>query len=285
MSDKLLDWALEEDIGGGDVTSEYFIEKDRIARSFVVAREAGVCSGLGIAATVFRKVDVELEVQALLKDGSEVAAGAILMEVSGSARSILTAERTALNFLQRLSGVASLTAKFVQEVAHTKARILDTRKTTPGYRKLEKAAVLDGGGTNHRMGLYDRAMVKDNHLFAETDPEKLRQRILRLKKERPMVKIELEADRLEQVEAFLEIPGVDYILLDNMENEDLVKAVRLRREGCGIRLEASGGVNLKTVGGIAETGVDFISVGAITHSAGSLDIGLDFVDPVFDGRV
>lgn len=276
MFDELIELALAEDIGAGDVTSEYFIPKDRQARAFVVVREEGVISGVDVAEEVFRRVDDELRLRVLVDGGSHVSKGAVVMEVEGAARSILGAERTALNFLQRLSGVASLTAQFVGLTGHTRARILDTRKTTPGYRALEKRAVLDGGGTNHRMGLYDRAMVKDNHLAARGELAALQAAIHRLKAEKPEVEVELEADRLEQVSDFLRLSGVDYILLDNMPNEDLRRAVELRDKVGKVRLEASGGVNLGTVVGIAETGVDFISVGAITHSAPSLDIGLDF---------
>jgi nicotinate-nucleotide pyrophosphorylase (carboxylating) len=201
----------------------------------------------------------------------------MVLRVEGSARSILTAERTALNFLQRLSGVATLTRRYVDAIAGTGAAILDTRKTTPGYRMLEKAAVVHGGGTNHRIGLFDRAMVKDNHLVAESRLPGLQASIAELKADRPEVEVELEADRLEQVEAFFGLEGVDYLLLDNMSLEDLRAAVAMRNGRTIPRLEASGGVNLERVRGIAETGVDFISVGALTHSAPSLDLGLDFV--------
>jgi nicotinate-nucleotide pyrophosphorylase (carboxylating) len=277
MSHELIRMALEEDIGDGDVTSAYFIPEDKMARAFLSVRHEGVVSGVSIAEKVFSEVDPTLEVQVLVEDGSRVGEGALLMCVAGKARSILTAERTALNFLQRLSGVATLTARYVDEVKHTRARILDTRKTTPGYRSLEKQAVLDGGGTNHRMGLYDRAMVKDNHLAAEGSLESLQAAIRLLKSEKPNVEVELEADRLEQVADFLKLEGVDYILLDNMSLADLREAVALGKKNTKIRLEASGGVNLNTVRDIAETGVDFISVGALTHSAPALDIGLDFV--------
>ena len=277
MSHELIRMALEEDIGDGDVTSAYFIPEDKMARAFLSVRHEGVVSGVSIAEKVFSEVDPTLEVQVLVEDGSRVGEGALLMCVAGKARSILTAERTALNFLQRLSGVATLTARYVDEVKHTRARILDTRKTTPGYRSLEKQAVLDGGGTNHRMGLYDRAMVKDNHLAAEGSLETLQAAIRLLKSEKPNVEVELEADRLEQVADFLKLEGVDYILLDNMSLADLREAVALGKKNTKIRLEASGGVNLNTVRDIAETGVDFISVGALTHSAPALDIGLDFV--------
>ena len=278
MSEELIKMALEEDIGEGDVTSRYFIPEDRFSRAFVKVRKDGIVSGMEIAKQVFLQVDPNLNVNIMVEDGSRVGSGAMLMAVEGKARSILTAERTALNFLQRLSGVATMTSRYVALVKHTRAKILDTRKTTPGYRLLEKKAVLDGGGTNHRMGLYDRAMVKDNHLAAEGGIEALQEAIRKLKSENPNVEVELEADNLEQVSAFCEMDGVDYILLDNMSNEQLAEAVVIRGERHRIRLEASGGVSLETVVAIAETGVDFISVGALTHSAPALDIGLDFMD-------
>lgn len=272
----LIDLALAEDIGSGDVTAQFFIPSDRRAIAFVVARGDGVVSGVEIAARVFSIVDPELEVEILIPDGSRVAAGALLIRVEGLARSILTAERTALNFLQRLSGVATLTAKYVEAVKGTHARILDTRKTTPGYRLLEKKAVLDGGGTNHRLGLYDRAMVKDNHLVAEGGTAAIQAAIAELAAIRPEVEIELEADTIEQTREFLTLEGVDHILLDNMSPDELREAVEARGERTTPQLEASGGVTLATLREIAETGVDFISVGAITHSAPALDIGLDF---------
>jgi len=272
----LIDIALAEDIGEGDVTSRYFIPADRRARAFVAVRREGVVSGVQLAARVFSKVDPDLRIEILIPDGSRVGEGALLMRVEGSARSILTAERTALNFLQHLSGVATLTAAYVEAVKGTGARILDTRKTTPGYRLLEKMAVVDGGGINHRMGLYDRAMVKDNHLVAEGGISALQAAIHRLKSEMPAVGVELEADKLDQARAFLELDGVDYLLLDNMSCGDLRDAVAARGDHHSPRLEASGGVTLESVREIAETGVDFISVGAITHSAPALDIGLDF---------
>lgn len=275
-SETLIDLALTEDIGSGDVTSLYFIPQDRHARAMVTARTAGVVSGVELAARVFQTVDPFLEVEILIAEGSRVSRGDVLIRVEGTARSILTAERTALNFVQRLSGTASLTARYVKAVEGTKARILDTRKTTPGYRLLEKRAVVHGGGVNHRLGLYDRAMVKDNHLVAEGGPPAIQQAIHRLKHERPGVEVELEADNLDQVAVFLAMDGVDHLLLDNMSPDDLRRAVALRGERPRPLLEASGGVNLETVRGIAETGVDFISVGSLTHSAPALDIGLDF---------
>ncbi|MDE0827075.1 MAG: carboxylating nicotinate-nucleotide diphosphorylase [Akkermansiaceae bacterium] len=273
----LIDLALVEDVGLGDVTSEYFVPADRMARAMVLGKTDGILAGTEIAKEVFQRVDEETGVNILLDDGSHIAPGAIVMEVRGAARSLLTAERTALNFLQRLSGVATKTAEFVEAVRGTGAVILDTRKTTPGWRFLQKAAVVSGGGQNHRMGLYDRAMVKDNHLVAEGGLEALQAGIKELKEENPGVQVELEVDRLEQMEAFLTLEGVDYILLDNMDNETLAKAVAMRSEN-GPLLEASGGVNLETVRGIAETGVKYISVGALTHSAIALDLSLEFVN-------
>lgn len=272
----LIDLALIEDVGTGDVTSEYFVPAERRARAVVIGKSIGVLAGTAVAAEVFQRLDEETEVEILLEDGAHIAPGAIVMEVRGAARSLLTAERTALNFLQRLSGVATKTAEFVEAVRGTGAVILDTRKTTPGWRLLQKAAVVAGGGQNHRMGLYDRAMVKDNHLVAEGGLEALQAAIRELKEEKPGVEVELEADKLEQVEAFLNLEGVDYILLDNMDNEMLAQAVAMRRKG-DARFEASGGVSLETVRGIAETGVHFISVGALTHSAIALDLSLEFL--------
>lgn len=272
----LITLALAEDVGSGDVTSQYFIPADRQARAFVAVRKEGVVSGVELAAKVFHAVDAELQVEVLIPDGSRVSEGALLIRVEGSARSILTAERTALNFLQHLSGIASLTATYVEMVRGTGAEILDTRKTLPGYRYLEKKAVADGGGTNHRHGLYDRAMVKDNHLVAEGGVPAVQAAINALKSEKPGVEVELEADSLEQVASFLELSGVDHLLLDNMSLVELREAVALRGPRGTPKLEASGGVTLATLREIAETGVDFISVGALTHSAPALDIGLDF---------
>lgn len=274
--ERLIESALREDIGSGDLTSLYFVPEDRRATGFIVAREAGVLSGGEIGLEVLRRVDPAIQAGLLVADGDRIAEGAYLMKIEGPARSILTAERTVLNFMQRMSGVATATRRYVDAVRGTNARILDTRKTIPGWRLLDKRAVVDGGGTNHRMGLYDRVMVKDNHLMTGGDPVELQAAIRRLRKEHPGVEVELEADRLEQVEAFLALEGVDHILLDNMSLADLARAVGMRGEAAAPLLEASGGVNLHTVVGIAATGVDFISVGAITHSVAALDLALDF---------
>lgn len=275
--EQLIDLALSEDIGDGDVTSTYFVPEEKQSRAFMLVKDVGVIAGLDIAERVYNKVDSSLVVKQLFTDGDKVKHGDRVMEITGSARSLLTAERVSLNFAQRLSGIATKTSKFVELTEGTNAEILDTRKTTPGWRLLEKMAVRAGGGTNHRMGLYDRAMVKDNHLVAENGLEVLQQAILKLKADKPGVEVELEADRLDQVEQFLTLEGVDYILLDNMSNDQLREAIVLRGDN-PVKLEASGGVNLTTVAEISKTGVDFISVGAVTHSAIALDISLEFVE-------
>ena len=236
----------------------------------------GLRLGVAVAAEVFTMVDATLNVHQRTPDGTALRQGDTLMELSGRTRSLLTAERTALNFLQHLCGVATLTRRFVEAIAGTNATLLDTRKTTPGWRALEKAAVAAGGATNHRFGLYDAVLVKDNHLLAESRLSELQAAINRVRAAQPGLRIELEADRLPQVRAFLDLEGVDWILLDNMSCADLREAVGLvRARTPGVKLEASGGISLETIRSIAETGVDFISVGAITHSAGALDLSME----------
>lgn len=265
--------ALAEDIGPGDLTCEFFVAPGQAGNARIVAKENGVAAGVEVSAEVFRRVDPSLRVEVLLPSGSRVSPGDVVLTVSGEVRSILTAERVALNFLQRLSGVATLTRRFVDIVASTRAQILDTRKTTPGLRALEKAAVVAGGGVNHRFGLYDMVMVKDNHLAAQDNLDSLRSAITRLHSLHPEIRVELEADTIEQVRGFLTLEGVDVILLDNMTPDAMRKAVVL---GAGhVKFEASGGVNLETVKSIASTGVDFISIGALTHSAPAVDFSLD----------
>lgn len=274
VTSELIDLALREDIGAGDVTSLYFVPEDRVSHASIHAKEAGVLAGTAVALEVFRRVDPALQLTQLRNDGDVVNVGDRVLDIHGASRSILTAERIALNFLQRLCGIATQTRRFVARVEGTKAKLLDTRKTTPGWRTLEKKAVAAGGGTNHRMGLYDRAMVKDNHLMAQNKLEAMQDAIHRLKHDLPAVEVELEADTLQQVEDFLKMDGVDRILLDNMSNDMMARAVEMRGAS-GPLLEASGGVNLDTIAGIAQTGVDFISVGALTHSAMSLDLSLE----------
>lgn len=266
--------ALAEDIGPGDLTAQYFVE-NRPARARLFAKETAVAAGVETAAEVFRRVHPGIQVGVERPSGTALVRGDTVLTVDGPLPSLLTAERVALNFLQHLSGIATLTSHFVAAVAGTKARILDTRKTIPGLRLLEKAAVVSGGGTNHRMGLYDMVMVKDNHLASGTTPAQLQEAIQRFKKAHPTVRIELEADRLDQVRDFLKMEGVDVILLDNMSLEDLREAVRL--SGGKTLLEASGGVTLETVTAIAATGVDFISSGALTHSARSIDFSMELL--------
>lgn len=272
----LIKLALEEDFGDGDVTSTYFVPEGLQARALMRPRTRGVLSGVKVAEAVFRAVDPTLRVEVYLNDGDEVSPDAVVMMIEGSARSILGAERTALNFIQRLSGVATMTHKYVQAISHTGCKLLDTRKTTPGYRLLEKAAVVHGGGNNHRLGLYDRAMVKDNHLMTDGNTDHLQACINQLKADKPGVEVELEADNLTQVEAFLKLTGVDYILLDNMSCDDMRKALEMRGSACKPYFEASGGLTLETAPAAAETGVDFMSFGCLTHSVPSMDLGLDF---------
>lgn len=264
--------ALVEDIGPGDLTSKYFVGDDRRS-AHIIAKEPAIVAGVETSAEVFARVDPQLVVKITRPSSSAVEAGDTVLEVSGAARSILTGERVALNFLQRLSGVATLTRRYVDAAKPHRAKILDTRKTTPGLRALEKAAVVAGGGVNHRFGLYDMVMVKDNHLAAEHSLAELATAITRFRAENPSLRVEVEADRLDQVRDFLTLSGIDVILLDNMSCADMAEAVRL---GAGrVHFEASGGVNLDTVGPIAATGVDFISVGALTHSARSIDFSLE----------
>ena len=265
--------ALDEDLGTGDVTSTYFIPEAARSKARIIAKEAGVLSGLEVALAVFREVDKGMGVWSDRKDGSAFEIGDVILEIEGRTRSVLSAERTALNFLQRLSGVATTTRRYVQAVQPHPVKLLDTRKTTPGWRLLEKAAVKDGGGTNHRMGLYDQVMVKDNHLMACPKLDDLQDAINRVLKDRPGIKIQLEAATLEQVADFLALKGVDMILLDNMTVDDLRRAVKIN-EG-RLFLEASGGITLDTIKEVAATGVDAISVGALTHSSKAVDLSLD----------
>lgn len=267
--------ALAEDVGAGDATTLATIPEDVQAKALMVAREPLIIAGLDVAQTVFQEISSSLQVRLLEKDGTRASKGAVLMEIEGSARAILTGERVALNFVQRLSGVATTTSLFVDAVRGTDAAILDTRKTTPGLRLLEKYAVACGDGKNHRIGLYDMVLIKDNHLVAVRNerPNAIAAAVRRAREKFPDLKVEVEADTLEQFEQALD-SGADIVLLDNMSLEELRTAVK--QNAGRAKLEASGGVNLQTVRGIAETGVDYISVGALTHSARAMDIALDF---------
>ncbi len=274
-TEQLIRAAIAEDVGPGDVTATYFVPEDSVARAQIVAREPGVMSGVEIVVRVFALMDARVEARALKSDGEAFVKGDVLMEISGPTRGLLTGERTALNFLQRLCGIATQTRRYVEAVKPHPVQIWDTRKTTPGWRLLEKAAVKAGGGTNHRMGLYDHVMVKDNHIAANGSSEQLQSAIDRVKAERPGVRIQLECDTLEQMARFLKLRGVDMLLLDNMGCEKLREAVQMNAGK--LWLEASGGITLDTIAQVAATGVNAISVGALTHSARALDLGLDFI--------
>lgn len=279
LSRILVELALEEDLSSiGDLTSANFVDGSHQSIGRIISRESAIISGHEVAAHVCSAVDPNLEYEVIIQDGSSASQGDLVSEIRGLTRSILTAERTVLNFMQRLSGIATVASHYAELITHTETTLLDTRKTTPGWRYLEKAAVAHGGATNHRMGLYDAIMVKDNHLVANPSPIDLGERVAEIKAKSPDLKIEVEVDRLDQLEAFLKIPGIDVVLLDNMTNDELASAVAMRIAASStLKLEASGGVNLTTVEGIAETGVDFISVGALTHSVRSIDLGLDLI--------
>jgi nicotinate-nucleotide pyrophosphorylase (carboxylating) len=272
---RIVELALAEDMGSGDVTTLATISEDAQASAKMMAREPLVLCGLALAEAAFRQLSDSVKIARRAEEGQHLGAGASVLSVSGPARALLSAERVALNFVQRLSGVATLTSQFVQAVQGTRARILDTRKTTPGYRRLEKYAVICGGGHNHRIGLYDMVLIKDNHLAAlsRTVPDPIAAAVARARAQYPQLKVEVEADTLEQVDQAL-AAGADLILLDNMTLIQL----RLAVQKCKGRAqtEASGGITLAGARTVAEAGVDFISVGALTHSARAVDIGLDF---------
>jgi nicotinate-nucleotide pyrophosphorylase (carboxylating) len=260
--------ALAEDVGAGDVTTESTVDPDRVGVAEISVREPGVVCGLVAAEAVFRALDADVRFDALVDEGAWVEPGTVVARVEGFERALLTGERTALNFLGRLSGISTLTRRYVEAVDGTGAAILDTRKTTPGLRGLEKHAVACGGGRNHRFALDDGVLVKDNHLRAVGS---VRAAVERLRETTPLP-IEVECDTLEQVSEALDV-GVDAILLDNMSLDALRAAVSLARGRA--RLEASGGITLENVRAVAETGVDEISIGALTHSARSLDVSLE----------
>ncbi|HWN98909.1 MAG TPA: carboxylating nicotinate-nucleotide diphosphorylase [Blastocatellia bacterium] len=272
---RLVESALEEDLGRGDVTSDSLIPPDAAGRAIFRSRDQGVIAGLDVAKTVFHVVDAQLQFTALRGDGTAVVAGQEIGVVSGAARSLLRGERVALNFLQRLSGIATLTNRYVEAVRGTQARVVDTRKTTPGLRSLEKYAVRAGGGFNHRRDLSDSMLIKDNHLVViKAIGLSLAQAVKQARESMPhTLKVEIEVDDLDQIPQALSA-GADIILLDNMSTDGLRRAVALI--GSRAITEASGGVTLGTISEIAATGVDVISVGALTHSAPALDIGLDF---------
>ena len=280
MSPSAIDFirrALAEDLGPGDITSECFIPANHRSSARIVAKENGVLAGTDVALEVFRQIDPSIEVELLKNDGEVIAPGDNILNAHGPTRALLSAERTALNFLQRLSGIATLTRRFVDAVTGTNVVILDTRKTTPGLREFERLAVRAGGGVNHRFGLFDRVLAKDNHLAVTGDASGLQSAIDEAKKRVPDILVEIEADNLDQVRLLCDLRGVDIILLDNMSKDQLREAVQIRGNK-QIVLEASGGVNLGTVAAIAATGIDQISVGALTHSARAIDLSME-IDP------
>ena len=272
----LIDLALAEDIGTGDVTSLATVPADRRAEGVMIAKAEGMLSGIDIARQVFQTVDPSITFVSLLSDGDALAHRAEIATVSGPARALLTAERTALNIVQRLSGVATQTARYVAGTAGTAAHIVDTRKTTPGMRLLEKRAVMHGGGRNHRFGLADGVLIKDNHLAAIGGPNRITDAIQRARDLAPhTLKIEIEVTSLNELREALEARA-DIIMLDNMDTPTMADAVIIRDEHAHhALLEASGGITLERIPEIAATGVDLISVGALTHSSPALDISLD----------
>jgi len=268
--------AVGEDVGPDDVTSRILIAEGVKATGFLVAREPCVLAGMDVAEAVFREMDGELKWRALAQDGERILAGRKVAEVTGSARSILSGERCALNFIQRLSGVATLTADYVRQTKGTGAKILDTRKTTPGLRALERQAVRLGGGTNHRTGLYDGILVKENHLGLVSLSD-LPELLMKASRNHPDLPIVVEADSCELAEKLLKLP-IQRVLLDNMTLDQVNKVVAARKTRASrVQIEASGGVTLERARDLARAGVDWISVGRLTHSARSIDFSLDMI--------
>ena len=268
----IIDHAFREDIGGGDITTNNLVPENSIAKASMTAKADGVIAGLPIAEKVFKKIDPKLIWNPLVKDGDTIKKGDIIVEMQGSFRALLTGERLALNLMQRMSGIASETAKYVAEVNHTNVQILDTRKTVPGLRTLDKYAVKAGGGTNHRIGLYDLVMIKDNHIKIAGG---IQTAVEQIKKSVPShIKIEVETTNIEEVKEALQA-GADIIMLDNMSNEAMSEAVKIVNGRA--KTEASGNMNLERLKGVAETGVDFISIGALTHSVKALDISQNII--------
>jgi len=270
--DSFLHAAIAEDVGGGDITTDSVVPTSASATADVIVRDEGVLAGLAVALRAFAIVEPRIDRDLRIQDGTRVGAGTTVARLSGPARGILTAERVALNLLGRLSGIATLTRSYVDEISGSKAKIADTRKTTPGLRSLERYAVRAGGGVNHRFGLHDAVLIKDNHLAADGGVGEAVARSRTGAPGGPV--IEVECDTLQQVTEAL-AAGVDAVLLDNMNEATIARAVKLAAGRAVV--EASGGINLRTVRGVAATGVDVISVGALTHGAVSLDVALDFV--------
>lgn len=274
---RLVQIALAEDVGEGDVTSEALIDESAFGTAHIMMKSSGVVAGIPLFELVARQVDPDLSCDWHLAEGDWVDAPALLGRLLGPMRSILTAERTALNFMQRIAGVATLTRSYMEEVAGTRAQVIDTRKTIPGWRSLDKYAVTVGGGKNHRMGLYDMVMIKDNHIAAHGSITKAVAEVRRALHEwgRPLIKVEVETQSLDDVRETLACDGVDRIMFDNFPLPMLHTGVAL--VAGRVETEASGGITLNTIRAVAESGVDFISVGALTHSAIAVDISLDVI--------
>ena len=271
-NEKLIRLALEEDIGPGDITTDALIDKDRVARGMIFAKESLVLAGLQVVQEVFITLDPAMSFDTTFQDGDQVESGDEILTVRGKLRALLTGERTALNFLQRLSGIATLTRQYVSQVAGSSVQLTDTRKTLPGWRRLEKYAVKIGGAHNHRFGLYDGILIKDNHIVACGG---ISEAIARVRSNQPhLLRIEVEVSDLNQVKEALE-NGVDVIMLDNMGTDEIREAVRLV-DGKAL-VEISGGITLETLAEVANTGVDIISIGALTHSARAVDISMRVV--------
>jgi nicotinate-nucleotide pyrophosphorylase (carboxylating) len=268
--------ALREDIGSGDITSNLFVPPDVHARAFIVAKQSGVLSGASVAKQVFKQADSSLEVIVLVEDGRRIKKGEKIISISGRARSILMAERTALNFLSRMSGIATLTAKMVKSLEGRKTFLLDTRKTTPLLRALEKKAVRDGGGKNHRAGLYDKILIKDNHILAAGGIDNILKRIDEIRQKDEKIFIEIEVSNISQFKKAIK-HKVDCIMLDNFSPAMVRKAVSLKEKmgQNSVKIELSGGINEQNIVKFASPGVDFISSGALTHSAPALDFSLE----------
>lgn len=268
----IIEHAFREDIGDGDITTNNLVPENSVAKASMTAKADGVIAGLPIAEKVFKKLDPNLIWKPLVKDGDTIKKGDVIVEMQGSFRALLTGERLALNLMQRMSGIASETAKYVAEVKHTNVQILDTRKTVPGLRTLDKYSVKTGGGTNHRIGLYDLVMIKDNHIKIAGG---IAPAVEQIRKSIPShIKVEVETTNLEEVKEAV-FAGADIIMLDNMSNEAMTEAVHL--VGGKAKTEASGNMSLERLKGVAETGVDFISIGALTHSVKALDISQNII--------
>jgi nicotinate-nucleotide pyrophosphorylase (carboxylating) len=271
--DDIVRLALKEDLGDGDHTSLATIPPDALGQAVIIAKEDGILAGVQVALNVFKQVDPDMKTEVLKKDGVVIRKGDVVMQLDGRIRSILSAERTALNFLQRMSGIATFTYQMVRKLEGLKTKLLDTRKTTPGNRLIEKMAVRIGGGHNHRFGLYDMVMIKDNHVdFAGGIGKAIASTRAYLEKHNKDLKIEVEVRNFQELREVIKTGGIDRIMLDNFSPEDLLTAVQV--VGKKFETEASGGITFKNIREYAETGVDFISVGALTHQIRSLDLSL-----------